>query len=172
MIQISDRAAQAIADHARRTYPDECVGLLLGTLSPPSADTAHELETSLSMQIVAVYPVENRWEGQITLADSDDPTSRRDRFYLDPRDYLRADRAASQQGLDVVGCYHSHPDSPAVPSERDRVGAQGVGSGTQFVFLIQSVDAAAAAELRGWFLRDNGARFAETALAVTPTPDA
>lgn len=172
MIQISAHAAQAIADHARRTYPNECVGLLLGILRTHAADASSELETGVNMQIRAVYPVENRWEGQITLAESDDPTSQRDRFYLDPRDYLRADRAASQQGLDVVGCYHSHPDSPATPSERDRVGAQGVGSGTQFAFLIQSVYAAAATELQGWFLQDNGARFAEVTLAVMPAPDA
>jgi proteasome lid subunit RPN8/RPN11 len=88
----------------------------------------------------------------------------RDRFYLDPRDYLRADREARAQGLDIIGCYHSHPDWPAEPSERDRVGAQGVGSGLQFAFAIQSVRDGKAAELRSWLLVDEGVRFIEESI--------
>jgi proteasome lid subunit RPN8/RPN11 len=150
MLYITHTAAMEIAAHAEQTYPDECVGLLLGRL----ADDIRE--------VVAVFPVENRWAGQVALAESDDPHSRRDRFYLDPRDYLRADRFARAQGLDVVGCYHSHPDHPPVPSERDRVGAQAI-AGPSFAFAIQSVHEGVAAELRSWLLVDQGARFvAET----------
>jgi proteasome lid subunit RPN8/RPN11 len=72
---------------------------------------------------------------------------------------LRADRAARASGLDIVGCYHSHPDHPAQPSERDRVGAQGIGGGTSFSFLIQSVRAGRAAELTAWLLSEGGEQF-------------
>jgi proteasome lid subunit RPN8/RPN11 len=153
MLQLSAECARAIAAHAEATYPDECVGLLLGRL---------EGDTKLAL---AVYQAENRWAGQVALAESDDPTSRRDRFYLDPRDYMRADRAAQAQGLEVVGIYHSHPDHPAIPSERDRVGAQAIG-GTSFAFVIQSVRAGSAAELASWLLVDEGARFEQE--EVTP----
>ena len=81
----------------------------------------------------------NNWSAEVGLTDAEHEHSLADRFYLDPRDYMRADRAARAQGLDIVGCYHSHPDHPAIPSERDRVGAQGVGGGSSFSFLIQSV---------------------------------
>jgi len=155
LLRLSPTVAQAIAAHAEATYPDECVGLLFGSLDG-------ELKTALS-----AYAVENRWAGQVSLAESDDPSSRRDRFYLDPRDYLRADREARASGLEIVGCYHSHPDAPATPSERDRVGAQAIG-GTSFAFVIQSVRAGAAAELASWLLVDSGARFTEEELQLWP----
>jgi len=37
-----------------------------------------------------------------------------------PQDVLEAEKAAREQGLEVVGWYHSHPDHPARPSEYDR----------------------------------------------------
>jgi proteasome lid subunit RPN8/RPN11 len=116
--------------------------------------------------VTAIHPVDNTWQGQVNLADTDDGQSRRDRFYLDPRDYLKADRAAQKQGLDIVGCYHSHPDSPATPSERDRMGAQGVGGGQAFAFVIQSVQQGAAAELASWLLLDTGTRFEQESVEI------
>lgn len=153
MIVLTEEARLAIAAHATAEYPNECVGLLLGRI------------TDDSKLVVAAYPVENRWAGQVSLAETDNADSRRDRFYLDPRDYLRADRAARAQGLDIIGCYHSHPDWVAEPSERDRVGAQGVGGGTGFSFMIQSIRAGQAAELQSWLLRDDGRAFVAEELA-------
>jgi len=154
MITLPPAVAAAIASHAEATYPNECVGLLLGTITGDAkvADRA--------------YVVENTWAGQVALTDAEDAHSQRDRFYLDPRDYLRADRAAREAALDIVGCYHSHPDDQARPSERDRVGAQGVGGGPSFSFLIQSVRAGKAAELTSWLLVDEGGRFVSEDLSV------
>lgn len=154
MLVLSTEASATIAAHAVQTYPDECVGLLLGTLDDEQK------------QCVVAFPVENRWAGQVSLAESDNPESRRDRFYLDPRDYLRADREARARGLDIIGCYHSHPNYPPTPSERDRVGAQGVGGGTGFAFVIQSVLADKAGEIASWLLVDEGARFVQEELVV------
>jgi proteasome lid subunit RPN8/RPN11 len=153
MLRLSQEAARAIAAHAEATYPDECVGLLLGAL---------EGETKVVREALAL---ENRWAGQVQLSATDNADSRRDRFYLDPRDYLRADREASARGLEIVGCYHSHPDYPATPSERDRVGAQAIG-GTSFAFAIQSVREGRAAEIASWLLVDEGARFVEESLLI------
>jgi len=41
------------------------------------------------------------------------------RFLIDPKDHIQARRAARAAGLEVVGFYHSHPRSAAVPSPRD-----------------------------------------------------
>ena len=41
------------------------------------------------------------------------------RFLIDPRDHIDARREARALGLDVVGFYHSHPHSAAVPSPTD-----------------------------------------------------
>ena len=43
----------------------------------------------------------------------------RDRYELDPLAIVRAERAAREAGLDVVGFWHSHPDHPAEPSRLD-----------------------------------------------------
>jgi len=147
MIVLSDVARQALTRHAESTYPYECVGLLIGRLE--GGDKTVE----------EVFPAQNTWSADVGLTDAEHEHSLRDRFYLDPRDYLKADRAARERGLDVVGCYHSHPDHPALPSERDRIGAQGVGVGAVFSFLIQSVRDGRAAELTAWLLADEGARF-------------
>jgi proteasome lid subunit RPN8/RPN11 len=147
MITISKNACQAIAAHAESTYPHECVGLLIGRL---------EGGTKL---VEATYRAQNTWSAEVGLTDAEHEHSLRDRFYLDPRDYMKADREARAQGYDVVGCYHSHPDHPAVPSERDRVGARGVGGGSNFSFLIQSVHSGQAAELTSWLLSVDGERF-------------
>jgi proteasome lid subunit RPN8/RPN11 len=155
MIKLTAQTAAQIAAHAEETYPDECVGLLLGHLA------------GTDKIVVQVYPVENRWEGQVTLSAQDDSESRHDRFYLDPRDYLRADREARATGLDIIGCYHSHPDHPPEPSGRDLVGAQGVGGGPSFAFVIQSVRQGKAAELMSWLLLDAGTRFAQEEVVVS-----
>lgn len=147
MIILSREAHTAIIQHAESTYPYECVGLLIGRI---------EDDRKL---VEEIYTANNTWSPDVGLTDTEHEHSLRDRFYLDPRDYLRADRAARARGLDVVGCYHSHPDHPARPSERDRVGAQGVGGGTTFSFLIQSVSAGRATDLTSWLLADGGEHF-------------
>jgi proteasome lid subunit RPN8/RPN11 len=147
MIVLSETARQAIARHAEATYPHECVGLLIGRLEHGDKHAED------------VFAAQNTWSAEINLTATEHEHSLRDRFYLDPRDYLKADRAARERGLDIVGCYHSHPDHPAIPSERDRVGAQGVGGGAGFSFLIQHVRAGQASELTAWLLADDGERF-------------
>jgi proteasome lid subunit RPN8/RPN11 len=147
MITLSEQARQAIAKHAESTYPYECVGLLIGRIE------------SRRKTVEDVYTAQNTWSADVGLTSAEHEHSLRDRFYLDPRDYMRADRAARAAGLDIVGCYHSHPDHPALPSERDRVGAQGVGGGPIFSFLIQSVRTGQAAELTAWVLSEDGDRF-------------
>ena len=147
MITLSDKARTEIEQHAESTYPHECVGLLIGRI-----EGGNKL-------VETAYRAQNAWNAEVGLTDAEHEHSLRDRFYLDPREYMKADRAARAQGLDVIGCYHSHPDHPAIPSERDRVGAQGVGGGSSFSFLIQSVRDGQAAELTSWLLNIDGERF-------------
>lgn len=147
MIALSETARRAIERHAEESYPNECVGLLIGRLEQGRK------------AVVDIYAAQNTWSADVGLTDAEHEHSLRDRFYLEPRDYLRADRGARSQGLEVVGCYHSHPDHPAIPSERDRTGAQGVGGGPSFSFLIQSVRDGRSAELTAWLLAEDGSQF-------------
>jgi proteasome lid subunit RPN8/RPN11 len=85
------RSHDAVVAHAREAAPDECCGLLLGR----------------DGEIVEALRTRNI---------SDMPASR---FVIDPADHIDGRRSARARGLDVVGFYHSHPHSPAEPSERD-----------------------------------------------------
>ena len=77
-------------DHARADAPNECCGFLLG-----ATDT-----------ILEATPATN-------LTPS--PT----RYRVDPRDHFAVIRRARTEGLTVVGTYHSHPATAAVPSASD-----------------------------------------------------
>ncbi len=41
------------------------------------------------------------------------------RFLIDPEEHIAARREGRRRGLELVGFYHSHPHSPAVPSATD-----------------------------------------------------
>ncbi|PYQ93182.1 MAG: hypothetical protein DMF96_30735 [Acidobacteria bacterium] len=94
-MRVARVALQSIVAHAREAVPAECCGLLLGR------DTAI-LEALRTRNI------------------ADEPASR---FLIDPQDHFNGRRDARRRGLDVVGFYHSHPRSPATPSETDRAEA-------------------------------------------------
>lgn len=86
----------------------------------------------------------------------------RDRYLLDPVEFLRADRDARDAGLEILGFWHTHPDHPARPSETDKAQAwQG------YVYLILSVSERGVEEMRGWCLVDD--EFVEGAIETWQT---
>ena len=55
-------------------------------------------------------------------------TARSARIYaIDPREHLRAERAADDDGLDVIGVVHSHTHSEPYPSPTDVTQAPDAG---------------------------------------------
>jgi len=73
-----------------------------------------------------------------------------------PDEYRRAERHASDTGLEIVGFYHSHPDHPAEPSAFDLEHAW-----PNLSYAIQSVRNGASRELRSWRLRDDRGGYVE-----------
>ena len=63
--------------------------------------------------------------------------------------FLAADQAARDQGLEIVGIWHSHPDHPAEPSVTDLASAWGGWS-----YLIASISLKGMQDLRSWRLHD------------------
>ena len=102
-LRVAVGVLEMIGEHARTSLPDECCGLLLG-------DEAF---------VRLAWPARNELRS---------PT----RYRVDPRDYLAAVRYGRRRGLDVVGAYHSHPDSPPVPSRTDLAES----AGECFVYVI------------------------------------
>ena len=96
MITIEQSAWQVMLDHARAAFPKECCGILVGR-----DDGDGRIAT------VAVAS-RNVYEGD-----------QKDRFDLDPRAFLQADKQARTSGLQVLGFFHSHPDCDAYFSATD-----------------------------------------------------
>src|SRR2546428_1991157 len=104
--RIRNAAFDAIVAHAREAAPAECCGLLLGR--------GDEIVEAVRTRNIAEQPT---------------------RFLIDPKDHIDGRRDARRRGIDVVGFYHSHPHSPAEPSDTDRAEA----SYADHLYLIVSL---------------------------------
>jgi proteasome lid subunit RPN8/RPN11 len=71
----------------------------------------------------------------------------RDRYVMDPRDILKAERDAEALGLEVVGFWHTHPDHPARPSQYDADHAWG-----DYVYVIMAIHGGVQVDVTGWVL--------------------
>jgi proteasome lid subunit RPN8/RPN11 len=148
---------QQITAHARQTYPEECCGLLIGSRHPDK-------------RLVEVRSLLNAWnaEAEATLAALIPPGSgKTDRYWIDPRDLLTAQREARDRQLDLIGVYHSHPNHAAIPSESDRLIAW-----AEYSYLIVSVRPQQATECCCWVLDDQHQFQPEEILIVEATPPA
>ena len=110
---------EAIRRHGEETWPHECCGLLLG-----SEGEIEERVAAANLRRSAVA------------------------FLVDPADHFAAIRTARARGRAVIGAYHSHPGSPAVPSPTDIAEA----NDPAFVHVIVSL-AASEADVRAYRIR-------------------
>jgi proteasome lid subunit RPN8/RPN11 len=90
-VTVKAAVVEQVVERAREAAPDECCGVLIG-------GPAGVVEMAAARNIAE---------------------SRGTRFLIDPKDHIAALREARRRGLDVVGFYHSHPHSAAIPSETD-----------------------------------------------------
>ena len=80
-----------IIDHCRKEYPQEACGILAGKEG----------------NIEEIYPMRNVSEKPETC------------YFMEPKEQLTVMKEMRTRGLEMVGIYHSHIDSPAEPSARD-----------------------------------------------------
>jgi proteasome lid subunit RPN8/RPN11 len=132
VLSLRETERRQLAAWAEEAYPHEACGLMLGR---------HDAG--------GVEVLEVRRARNLNVARA------RDRFELDPVDYLAAEQAAAAQGVALVGVWHTHPDHPARPSATDRALAWEGWS-----YLIAAVSAGKVTDLRSWRL-DGGPDFAE-----------
>ena len=90
--------------HAEETYPNECCGIMLGR----AGDAGMEVSSLLR-------------------AGNTRTDSAHNRYHIDPRELIAAQREGRRLGLEIVGFYHSHPDHPAMPSSTDLAEAHWFG---------------------------------------------
>ncbi|MHB1499876.1 MAG: M67 family metallopeptidase [Candidatus Dormibacteria bacterium] len=125
---------------AEASYPYEGCGVLLGR---PTAT-----ESGVS-QVV---------EGHNLVTDR-----RHDRYELDPRDIIQAERSARERGEEVVGFFHTHPDHPARPSQFDTDRAW-----PGYHYVVIAVHEGRQVAATAWCLEDAGptSQFLEADLVV------
>ena len=86
---------EKILDHCRKGLPNESCGLLGGTIEG-------DVKT-----IEKVYLLTNIDESN-------------EHFSMDPKEQLSAIKDIRQNGYQMIGNFHSHPESPSRPSEEDK----------------------------------------------------
>lgn len=122
-----------------KSYPNEGGGFLLGE------------QVGQDVVIRDVIEVENVFESE----------EQYHRYAMTPQNWANMEDKADETGLTLVGYYHSHPDSPAIPSEYDRVHAL-----PNFVYIISSVVDGKAVDMRVWLLQDDRVAFSAQDLVV------
>ena len=74
------------------------------------------------------------------------------RYHIDPRELVRIQRHGREQGYDILGFYHSHPDHPAQWSKTDLAEAHWIGCS----YVITSVERGKAALTNSFALAGTG----------------
>ncbi len=82
-------------NHIKNTYPEEGCGALIGK------------ENNIRL-IEKVIPIENKVEKLRTR-----------RYVIDPEDIINVENKAKEEKLELLGFFHSHPDTSAEPSTFD-----------------------------------------------------
>jgi proteasome lid subunit RPN8/RPN11 len=105
MLSLSSSHYAVLRQHGEETYPHECCGVLLGTMT----DDGARVVTS------------------ITRAGNTRTDSPQNRYNIDPKELVRIQREGRERGEDIIGFYHSHPDHPAQWSQTDLAEAHWFG---------------------------------------------
>lgn len=96
MLTIEPAAWRVMVEHGRACFPKECCGIMLGTVDGDAR------------RCTIAIACRNAYDGE-----------QKDRFQLDPKEQVAADRKARELGLDVLGFFHSHPGEDAYFSSTD-----------------------------------------------------
>lgn len=89
-LEIPETLLERLVEHARQAYPLECCGILAGKKG----------------KITRFYSMENIEKSPFS-------------YLMSPQEQLRVFREIEEDGLELSAIYHSHPHSPAFPSQRD-----------------------------------------------------
>jgi proteasome lid subunit RPN8/RPN11 len=113
MLTFNQLDYDAIRQHGEQTYPHECCGVLLGHADQEGRTVTRTVRCGN------------------TRADSP-----HNRYHIAPSELVRIQRQAREEGLEIVGFYHSHPDHPARWSQTDLAEAHWIGCS----YVITSVE--------------------------------
>ena len=138
MLKIPEKTLREIYDHTEASYPNECCGLMVGTMSGHTR-VVHTFRKCKNLNTERA----------------------RDRYEMDPLDMLHTEREFENSGWDIVGIYHSHPDHPSRPSQTDTDRAW-----PDYSYVIISVLKGTVASANSWVLNETERQFYEEPLAI------
>lgn len=139
-LKLSEEHLNAIKSHGERIYPHECCGFLLGRADGEVRE------------VVEVLPATN------TRGEEE----KHNRFTITPEASMKAEKAARNQQLDIIGHYHSHPDHPAEPSAYDLEHATWPG----YSFAIVSIEEGQAKVVNSFELAHDRSKFNPEAIDI------
>lgn len=139
-LKASPKIKAQVERAAEAAFPEECCGLLLGTIPEGFEKTGRAVTAD------EVRPLPNGWES----------AARTHRYAVDPKLLMKVDQELSGTGRGIVGFYHSHPSVPAWPSPFDLERAWPCYS-----YWIVCVREGKAVGSRSWMRSENGESFIE-----------
>ena len=95
------------------------------------------------------------------ISNAREESAKRNRFLIQPEELMRGEKYARSKDLDVVGFYHSHPESPAVPSQYDLEHAW-----PTYSYIIVSVMKQKAGDLFSWEQQPDRSKFDREEITV------
>jgi proteasome lid subunit RPN8/RPN11 len=120
MLKIKKELLEKIKSQAEKDYPYETCGIMIG-----------------------------KEEDELLAVENANKERKNDRYEINPKDYMKAERYADEKGLQIVGIYHSHPDHPDMASKTDEERAFEYLS-----YMIVSVQKGKAVSFRSFELLD------------------
>jgi proteasome lid subunit RPN8/RPN11 len=138
VLVLSDALRRQVESEGAAAYPNECCGILIG----------RDVDAGAGRKARVV----ERLEPGTNVFEADEQYHR---FSIDPRQQMKAERAAAAEGKVVLGFYHSHPDHPARPSEYDREHAWPFYS-----YVIVAIAKGRPADMTSWVLDETTNQFA------------
>jgi proteasome lid subunit RPN8/RPN11 len=139
-VKISAQLREQMRTMGEGAYPNEGCGILLGGFGDEIEVSEVRLGTNLraGADLREYIPAEK----------DDRQHSARDRYVLDPKEILQAEKDARDRGIDVVGFWHTHPDHPAQPSQYDAEHAW-----PEYVYVIMAIHAGQQVDVNAFVLR-------------------
>src|SRR5256885_6160045 len=116
MLKISNHDWNAIRAHGEETYPHECCGILLGTVDIEKDERAVKI---------------------VVRAGNTRLDALHNRYNIDPKELIAAQRQARLAGLDIVGFYHLHHGPPPRRASSVLAGAHRVGCSYVFSSVVK-----------------------------------
>lgn len=132
MLSIDNDKLREIEHQAKKSYPLECCGLLIGT-------------NTSEKKVIEVRPVQNK-----------NTERTHDRYEIEGKEFTKIDKESAKKGLQIIGIYHSHPDHPAIPSAFDTEHAW-----AGYSYMIASVENGSKIEIRAWVFDEEKKEFEE-----------